>query len=235
MSSSQLSEWQKCDFHFCDFAKLGEISCILATNVSAHEYEVGSFLAYFLPKLLSTSEFSRRKLVHHQLVKRFLLNGSPYDFIEMSVFLRSYIRYYTRFRGTDITLMNFIALLVSRARRVRAVEKLAKTKESFIDSYRSLTEFLKNPLKHCRSSNGTSGKYFDNIAEDGIFLLNLHKRECDTVGISWQKALNDGEYLEERWKDVSSLLDEAYCNFNKIRAEILYLFDLFTQNVILKT
>lgn len=238
VSSSQLllSEWQKeeCDFHPCDLAKLGEISCILATNVPAQEYKLGSFMTYFFPKQVSTSELSQTRLVHHQLVKLFLLNGSPYDFIEMVVFLKSYIKYYARFSGNDITLINLIGFLVLRARRVRAVEKLAKTKESFIDSYRSLSDFLKTPSKYCNSSNATSGKYFDHIADEVIFLLNLHKREGDTVGVSWRKAMNDVDYLQEKWNDKSNRLEEAYCNFNKIRAETLYLFDWFTQHVIQK-
>lgn len=93
-----LCKWQKeeRDSHICDFANLGEISCILATNVPAQECKAGSFLAYFLPKQVVTSELSQTRLVHHQLVKLFLLNGGPSDFIEMVVFLKSYIKYYAR-------------------------------------------------------------------------------------------------------------------------------------------
>ncbi|KAK1357676.1 hypothetical protein POM88_050932 [Heracleum sosnowskyi] len=182
VSSSQLllCEWQnaKCDFHPFDCAKLGEISCILATNVSAKEY-------------------------------------------------------YARFIGNDNTLINLIGLLVSRARRVRAVEKLAKSKESFIDSYRVLSVSL-TPSKCCHSSNATSGKYIDDIADEVIFLLNLHKRECDTVGVHWRKAMSDMDYLEEQWNVMSKRLDEAYYKFNKIRAETVFLFDLCTQHVIRK-
>ncbi|XP_074374958.1 uncharacterized protein LOC141716659 isoform X2 [Apium graveolens] len=126
VSSSQLflGEWQKADFHPCDFFTLGELFCIMATNVSTQNHEVGSFISYFIPQQESTSEFSRTRLVHYQLVKLFLLNCSLLDFAEMSVFLKCYIKFFTSVTEEDDLLLQAISTLVPPAETVRNLEKL---------------------------------------------------------------------------------------------------------------
>lgn len=175
---------------------------------------------YFLPKQVSTSEFSQTTLVHYQLVKLFLLNCSPDDFIEMDVFLMSYFRYFTGLSSEYIELISSIRFLVCRARRVRAMEKLAKTKESFIDSFKNLKEYLEN------SCVVTGGKCFDRISDEIFFLVSLHLRRCDVVGVSWREAINDMDFLEElRTTDMRDRLDEAYSDFYQIRAKTIDFFE----------
>ncbi|XP_074374955.1 uncharacterized protein LOC141716658 [Apium graveolens] len=127
VSSSQLLlvDWQKVehDFHPCDSATLSELRCILATNVPTQDHEVGSFMEYFLPEQESDSEVSETRLVHYQLVKVFLIHGSYHDLAEMSVFLKSYIQFFTSVTDEDGPLLQSIKALVSEADNFRRVEK----------------------------------------------------------------------------------------------------------------
>ncbi|XP_074374950.1 uncharacterized protein LOC141716655 [Apium graveolens] len=126
VSSSQLllCEWKKVehDAHPCDFATLSELGCILATDVPNEDHKVSSFMAYFLPEQVSNNEVSRTRLVHYQLVKVFLLNGSHRDLAEMSTFLTSYVRFFTS-GGEEDTLLKCSKYLGYFSESIRFLEK----------------------------------------------------------------------------------------------------------------
>ncbi|KAL8123605.1 uncharacterized protein LOC141716657 isoform X2 [Apium graveolens] len=147
VSSSQLflGEWQKAEFHPCDSATLGELRCILATNDPGHDYKVGSFMAYFLPEQVHNSEVSRRRLVHYQLVKVFLLNGSLHDLAEMAVFIKCYIKFFTSVTEEDDPLLATVNDMILHADTIMKSEKALME----LSSLRAGCERCSNAIRNC--------------------------------------------------------------------------------------
>ncbi|WOG87683.1 hypothetical protein DCAR_0206914 [Daucus carota subsp. sativus] len=223
VSSSQLSvsKWLKVerDTHPCDDVKLCDIKFILATDVPGSDRKVGSFLTYFLPENLSAGRFSQTRLVHYQLVKLFLSKGSHHDFIKMDIFLRSYIRYFTKV-GEYSCVFGYIKVLVSQAHHVRAVEKLVKKKELFMDTYRELRAV------HLHPSGYSSARRYLMMNSVTLFYCSQLVDRCRTLDLNWREAINDEDFAEEFWRNgASHLLDKEYLVFNQVRAAAVNCFE----------
>lgn len=230
-----LSKWQHARFCVspCDRSTL--YRRILDTNVPAQNNKVTSFMNYFSPIQAYTTEFSQTRLVHYKLVKLFLFRGSHHDFIEMGVFLKYCIEYFmgvTRQNNPLVEkslLIASVKLLVKHALHVRSMERLAKTKESFNDCFRGFREFFEGKAKSLHRnfegpSSAQSGYSSENMAADNIFLLTRYIRKCKGVGVNWQEALSDMNFVEALREDVCNQLNEAYTGFRKVRTMILVLF-----------
>ncbi|WOG87684.1 hypothetical protein DCAR_0206915 [Daucus carota subsp. sativus] len=223
VSSSQLrvSEWLKVEWdgHPCDDLKLSDIKSILATDVPGSDHKACSFLTYFLPENLSAGRFPQTRLVHYQLVKLFLSKGSHHDFIKMDIFLKSYIRYFTKC-GESSLVFGFIKYLVSRAHHIKAVEKLVKNKELFMDTYRELRDTWEDPSRY------SSVRRYLRMTSVALFFLDELDRRCRTVGVDWRQAIYDDDFVEEFWRNgTNNLLDKEYLVFNLVRAGTIHCFE----------
>ncbi|XP_074376038.1 uncharacterized protein LOC141717748 [Apium graveolens] len=196
------------------------------TNVSAQNNKMRSFMTYFSPTHV---KFPSTRLVHHQLVKLFLLNVSHDDFIEMYVFLKYYIKYFPGVTPEDIRLNCSILLLYVRAVSVASLEKLAKTKEAFNDYFRGVRKFVEVKAKNldidlddsvCPLNEDSSV-----MAEEYRVLLREYLWKCDTVGVNWREALSDMNFVEALGEDMGSLFNEEYNDFIMMRAETLGDFE----------
>ncbi|XP_074374963.1 uncharacterized protein LOC141716661 [Apium graveolens] len=201
------------------------------TNIPAQNNRVRSFMTYFSPIHVYRSKFSSTRLVHRHLVKLFLLNGSHYDFIEMYVFLKYCIKYFMAMGVTreDRRLIASIKLLYIRALCVTSLEKLDKTKESFNDYFRGVREFLEVKAKNL--DRNFENLYWDlmensnEMAVENRVLLTQYMQKCVTVGVNWQEALNDMNFVEALREDMGNRLDEAYTGFGITRAMTLDQFE----------
>lgn len=214
-----LSEWQQVSSSVspCDRSKLNR--WILDTNDPAQNDKVSSFMTYFSPIQVNTSEFSPTRLVDYQLVKLFLLNGCHHDFIEMGVFLKYCIKYFMGVTTENSPLVASIKLLVEHALCVRSMDRLAKTKESFNDYFRGAREFLKVKAKDLDRN------FEDPLAVESVVLLKRYIWKCATDGVNWRQAMSDMNFVEAMREDVSNGLNEAYTDFSTIRAETLGHFE----------
>ncbi|KAL8123610.1 hypothetical protein AgCh_011554 [Apium graveolens] len=199
---------------------------IVDTNVPAQNNKVSSFMTYFTPIQVCTSELSTTRLVHYQLVKLFLLNGSHHDFIEMGVFLKYCIKYFMGVTRENSRLIASIELLVTRAFCVRTLEKM---KESFSDCFRGVREFLEGKAEnldgnledHSSARSGNSS----GMGAETIFLLKEYIVKCARGGVDWHEAMNDMNFVEALREDISNRLNEAYADFSMTRAETLGKFE----------
>ncbi|XP_074376807.1 uncharacterized protein LOC141718323 [Apium graveolens] len=170
---------------------------IVDTNVPAQNNKVSSFMTYFTPIQVCTSELSTTRLVHYQLVKLFLLNGSHHDFIEMGVFLKYCIKY---FMG-----------VYQRKQPAHCLYRV--TWES-----RNLDGNLED---HSSARSGNSS----GMGAETIFLLKEYIVKCARGGVDWHEALNDMNFVEALREDISNRLNEAYADFSMTRAETLGKFE----------
>ncbi|KAL8123608.1 hypothetical protein AgCh_011552 [Apium graveolens] len=156
---------------------------------------------------------------------------SHYDFIEMYVFLKYCIKYFMAMGVTreDRRLIASIKLLYIRALCVTSLEKLDKTKESFNDYFRGVREFLEVKAKNL--DRNFENLYWDlmensnEMAVENRVLLTQYMQKCVTVGVNWQEALNDMNFVEALREDMGNRLDEAYTGFGITRAMTLDQFE----------
>ncbi|XP_017253371.2 uncharacterized protein LOC108223558 [Daucus carota subsp. sativus] len=192
----------------CDRLKLKRL--ILDKNVRAHS-KVSSFMSYFSRLQVRTSD-SPTRLVHHQLVKLFLINGNHDDFIEMGIFLRLCIQYLMSDTRELCLLNTFITKLV---RRARYVGDLAKAKESFNDCFKVVREILElHP-----------DNYFDKISGKYRCLRHLCLQKCHMADLGLQEALSDENFVEELRQEVSDQLGQSYIDLSTVRAMALDRFE----------
>ncbi|XP_074374961.1 uncharacterized protein LOC141716660 isoform X2 [Apium graveolens] len=197
------------------------------TNVPAQNNKVRSFMTYFSPMQVYTSEFSTTRFVHYQLVKLFLLNGSHHDFIEMDVFLKYCIMYFMGVTRENSCLIASVKLLYMRSRCVRSLEM---TIESFNDYFRGVREYLEVIMTNLDSSfQDPSSAQSGNSSEMGVETRNVldhYMWKCGSDGVNWRVGLNDIDFVEAVREDISNRLDVlTYPNFNIRRAETLGLFE----------
>lgn len=220
-----LSERKQLNFSVshCDRPKLNR--WILDTDVPVLNNKVRSFMTYFSPVHVYTSEFSPTRLVHYQLVKMFLSNGSHHDFVKMGVFLKYCIKYLMRVARENSPLISSISFLVINARSVRSWEKLVNSKETFDDCFRGVRELLE-------VKDEDLDIYFEDFysarngnSDEMEYLINLYLWKCVTVGVDRQEALNDVNFVEALRKDMSNQLNKAYTEFGITRAETLGQFE----------
>ncbi|XP_017250601.2 uncharacterized protein LOC108221217 [Daucus carota subsp. sativus] len=184
--------------------------------VPLHNMKVCSFMSYFF------KVSSPKRLVHHQVVKFFLLNGSHHDFVEMAPFLKYYVMFFTKFTGGHCRLINSIELLARTASRVRTMEKLTKTKESLNGYIRGLGEFIEMTTEEIadRIPEDTSGKVMDYL-----HLQNFYLQKCTTDGVDQLVAMTDANFVEALRDDVLNLLYDANIELSKIRAATVGQFE----------
>ena len=185
-------------------------------NVSAQNSEVGSFMTYFCPSQVDSSGSSTStRLVHFEVVKLFLLNGSHNDFIEMGVFLKYYIEYLTGDTNENSPLLTSIKLLASRAHSVGSMEKLLKTKEIFSNYFRVVRNYLEAIEQRDTTRASSYGTMTD--GQYGL-LLNMYMLKCAQIGVHWREPKNDVNFVDALREDVMDRLDGAYIDFCLVRA-----------------
>nr|XP_017251973.1 PREDICTED: uncharacterized protein LOC108222581 [Daucus carota subsp. sativus] len=209
-----LSEGKRKVFPFsddpCDGLKLKRL--IRDTNVPAQNSKVSSFMSYFSPLQVHTSD-SPTRLVHHQLVKRFLINANLDDLIEMDILLRYGIRYLMSDTRENSTLIYCITKMVSLA---CYIGYLAKVNESFSDCLRWVREFLE--VHSDRGFYKVSGKY--------TCLRHLVVRKCImTAGLDSREALRDENFVEALRQEVSDKLGQSYIGLSEMRAAAVDHFE----------
>ena len=192
----------------CDRLKLNRL--IRDINVPAQNSKVSSFMSYFSPLQVRTID-SPTRLVHHQLVKLFLINGNHDDFIEMGIFLRLCIRYLMSDPRENSALIFYITKVVSRA---CYNGYLAKVNESFSDCLRWVREFLE--VHSDRRLYKVSGKY--------SCLRHLVMRKCLMAGLDLPEALSDVNFVDALRQEVSDQLGQSYIGLSNLRAVALDRF-----------